>query len=556
MGRVSMPQGKGSQTHNRREYGKIGRAVPDHIDVSRSHENVTLIDMDIRDAYQGIFGKALAEYNSKQKRADRKIHDYCDHVRKSKNGEKLFYEDVVQWGSKEDFQNSPETRQKACEALIEYASTFEARNPNLRLVGAYIHMDEASPHLHLDYVPTATGYKSGLAVRNSLDRAMKEMGFVPTKESRQNNATKLWKENERAVFAEICRSKGLEVEAERKARGSLSVEEYKEAKDAMMGDIEQEYEEKKAQLEKMDEVATYVATEGQKAIAVEDMTIPAKKTLLGKIEAPERIGVFVENMNSEQVAALMRRVEAADRLEEAIERTQEHCSELIAAATKDASEIRASASADRNATIAKAEETIRERDNIMARAQAWAANLMRQYSEIVAKVKHLLGSKERLEAEVSDLQAKKALLEPLRVEVQELTRAKDIMTGAVENEINQSRFHEPVGGFGSRDYKMQWDKLDRGELLALYRDGTLRTVTRNEKGGFDNKTLADTDAGLCRIGWFVTEERVTVPRNLLKELISKIDRSQPISKNLAAMIEQQNTVSRVTEKITKDGHDR
>ena len=255
MGRVSMPQAKGSQMHNRREYEKYGKPTPDNIDVSKSSENIILVDKDIKQAYREIFGEALEQYNAKQKRADRKIEDYCDHIKKSKNGEKLFYEDVVQWGSKDDFQN-PQTRERAKEALVKYVEGFEERNPNLKLIGAYIHMDEASPHLHLDYVPVAHGYTRGLATRNSLDKAMKEMGFQPEKESRKNNATKLWKENERSVFGEICRNMGLEVEAERKARGSLSVDEYKKARDQMIGEIEQEKEAIVAEVEPLRELKT------------------------------------------------------------------------------------------------------------------------------------------------------------------------------------------------------------------------------------------------------------------------------------------------------------
>ena len=256
MGRVSMPQGKGSRLHNRRDYEKIGREVPNNIDKNLTRENITLVDQDIREAYQEIFGEALAKYNSKQKRADRKIEDYCDHIQKSKNGEKLFYEDVVQWGSKEDFQKS-ETRERAKEALVQYVNGFEERNPNLKLVGAYIHMDEASPHLHLDYVPVAHGYKRGLETRNSLDKAMKEMGFQPENESRKNNATKLWKDNERSVFGEICRNMGLEVEAERKSdRKSLTVDEYKEARDEMIGKIEQEKTALVAEVEPLRELKT------------------------------------------------------------------------------------------------------------------------------------------------------------------------------------------------------------------------------------------------------------------------------------------------------------
>jgi hypothetical protein len=284
VGRVSMPQGKGSQMHNRREYEKYSKPVPDNIDVSKSSENITLIDKDIREAYREIFGEALEKYNGKQKRADRKIEDYCDHIKKSKNGEKLFYEDVVQWGKKEDFQK-PETRERAKEALVKYVEGFEERNPNLKLIGAYIHMDEASPHLHLDYVPVATGYSRGLETRNSLDKAMKQMGFQPENESRKNNATKLWKENERAVFGQICRGLGLEVELERKSeRKSLTVDEYKEARDEMIGEIEQEKEAIIAEVEPLRELKTgidEIDTTGKKlpfgVVAIKEKDLEAIK---------------------------------------------------------------------------------------------------------------------------------------------------------------------------------------------------------------------------------------------------------------------------------------
>lgn len=239
MGRVSMPQGKGSQLHNRRGYESIGRAIPDHIDQSRTHENVTLVDIPIKQAYDELFGEALAAYNAKQKRADRKIASYYDHVKGLKTGEKLFYEDVVQWGSKDDFTNE-KTRQNAKECLIEYVNGFEKRNPNIKLIGAYIHMDEASPHLHLDYIPHAHGYKRGLSVRNSFSRALHEMGFEQDPETRKDNAAVQWKKHERAVFGDICAAHGLEVEEERASRGSLSVDEYKEARDKMLEPIKQE----------------------------------------------------------------------------------------------------------------------------------------------------------------------------------------------------------------------------------------------------------------------------------------------------------------------------
>lgn len=324
MGRVSMPQGKGSQLHNRREYEKIGKPIPDNIDVSKSSENIILVDKDIKQAYREIFGEALEQYNAKQKRADRKIEDYCDHIKKSKNGEKLFYEDVVQWGSKEDFQK-PETRERAKEALVQYVKGFEERNPNLKLVGAYIHMDEASPHLHLDYIPVAQGYTRGLETRNSLDKAMKQMGYQPEKESRKNNATKLWKENERSVFGEICRNMGLEVEAERKARGSLSVDEYKKARDQMIGEIEQEKEAIVAEVEPLRELKTGIDEIDTAGKELPFGVVAIKKKDLEAVK--EQAKAYTANRDEigelrERSAAVSRREQQADQREQQLDQRE------------------------------------------------------------------------------------------------------------------------------------------------------------------------------------------------------------------------------------------
>lgn len=325
MGRVSMPQGKGSQMHNRREYEKYGKPTPDNIDVSKSHENITLVDRDINEAYREIFGEALDKYNAKQKRADRKIEDYCDHIKKSKNGEKLFYEDVVQWGSKDDFQN-PQTRERAKEALVKYVEGFVPRNPNLKLIGAYIHMDEASPHLHLDYVPVAHGYSRGLSTRNSLDRAMKEMGFAPENESRKNNATKLWKESERSYFGEICRSMGLEVEMERQStRKNLSVEEYKDARDEMLGNIEQEKEAIVAEVEPLRELKTGIDEIAGTGKTVLPGVVAIKKKDLEAVK--EQAKAYTANRDEietlrERSAAVSQREQHADQREQQLNKRE------------------------------------------------------------------------------------------------------------------------------------------------------------------------------------------------------------------------------------------
>ena len=235
-----MPQGRGNRQHNLRNYGE-GK-LPSNVDASRTEQNIVWKDETTAHAYHRIFDDAVSEYNAKQKRKDRQIKDYRTHILNSKNGEKEFYEDVLQWGKQEDFIEHPEWRDIAKECLLEYIEGFEDRNPGLELIGAYIHMDEASPHMHFDYIPVAEGYKNGVQKRNSLDRAMRNLIAVRTGSEYSSrpdekdtsgkctdNATKQWKEMERAHFRKICVRRGLAVDGEIKTpeRDSLSVLEYK-----------------------------------------------------------------------------------------------------------------------------------------------------------------------------------------------------------------------------------------------------------------------------------------------------------------------------------------
>ena len=229
-GGISFPQGHGSLMHNNRAYPKD--RLPKNIDQDRTITNQKYEKnyKTVRAAYKDIFQKSVDEYNQKQKRTDRKITSYYDKIQESKHGEHLFYEDVLQQGKKEIFDEHPELREVVKECLQEYVEKFEERNTHLKIIGAYIHMDEASPHLHLDYIPVADGYSNGMKQRNALDRAMKQMGFLPQKESKKNNATKMQKERERQVFKDICIAHGLEVEEEKSLnRNSLTPEEYRSA---------------------------------------------------------------------------------------------------------------------------------------------------------------------------------------------------------------------------------------------------------------------------------------------------------------------------------------
>lgn len=225
---LSFVKGKGSLSHNNRTF------VADNVDPKRIDWNITYVKETLEEAYEKCFGEAIREYNAGQKRKDRQKHDYINEIKNSRNNEKVFYENVVMIGCKKDTgvadENGYLTHEaaEAAKILDHYVKTFQERNPNLYLFNAVLHMDEATPHLHLDYIPVASGcYKKGLKIRNSLSKALQCMGFEKGK-GKYTNETTAWQERERAYITELCLERGIEIVTLDEKRANLSLPEYKE----------------------------------------------------------------------------------------------------------------------------------------------------------------------------------------------------------------------------------------------------------------------------------------------------------------------------------------
>ena len=225
---ISFPKGKGHLTHNNREF-ICNNVVPE-----RTAWNRIYIQEPLKDAYEKCFGQALRDYNAAQKRKDRQKDDYLKEIENSGNKEKAFYENIVQIGKKTDTPVTDENgvlteeAKAAIEVLDRYAKTFQERNPNLYLFNCVMHLDEATPHLHIDYIPVAHGYKNGMKTRNSLTKAFQQMGFAKAV-SRKQNETVAWQEREREYLTELCREQGIEIEVLGIQRDNLSLPEYKAA---------------------------------------------------------------------------------------------------------------------------------------------------------------------------------------------------------------------------------------------------------------------------------------------------------------------------------------
>lgn len=239
---ISFSQNKGNLSHNERKF------YTNNIDIDRSKDNLQFYSLSVEEAYKEYFGNAIDEYNRTQKRKDRlkSVDKYLFELRENehkKGAEKPFYEIVVQIGDKNtcNILNNKEQAENAKNVLIEYVKGWQDRNPNLRVFNATIHMDETTPHLHLDYIPVATGYKQGLKVRNSLSKALECQGLGKGV-GRNDNASIRWQKQEREVIKDLAINHGFEIEEKGVDRPHLSVSEYKRASDDLNERIERNLE--------------------------------------------------------------------------------------------------------------------------------------------------------------------------------------------------------------------------------------------------------------------------------------------------------------------------
>ena len=163
---LSITIGSGDIRHNNRLF------KPSNVDHSRTPDNITLVRENIQDAYHNLFNESVIKYNENQKRNDRKIKNYFDKIYRSKK-EKPFYEFIAQVGN----QGDQPDQKKCVEILEDFHKMMQKDYPNMKIFNSVIHVDESTPHLHLDFIPVGEGYKKGLEKRVSMQKALQNLGF-------------------------------------------------------------------------------------------------------------------------------------------------------------------------------------------------------------------------------------------------------------------------------------------------------------------------------------------------------------------------------------------
>ena len=209
--------GKGSVKHNTRAF------TAKNVDRERSRENVEFCHSDIKEVYQQLFREALERYNARQKRSDRKIENYYEKIRQGKQ-EKLFHEVIFQIGNKDDMNAKDWQGQVAKDILVEFMADFQGRNPNLHVFSAHLHMDEETPHLHIDFVPFIRNSKRGLDTRVSLKGALAKQGFQGG--TRGATEWNQWIEAEKQELSKVMEKYGIQWKRLGTHRKHLSVLDF------------------------------------------------------------------------------------------------------------------------------------------------------------------------------------------------------------------------------------------------------------------------------------------------------------------------------------------
>ena len=365
--------GDGVVAHNRRTY------LAENVDPNRTHLNIEYCYTPIEEAYHQLFDAALAEFNAKQKRKDRCIENYYEKIRDGKQ-EKTFYEVIFQVGNREDMSAEGENAELAKTILDKFYRSFLERNPQLHVYSAHLHMDEATPHLHIDFIPFTTGSKRGLSTRVSLKQALADQGI--TGEGRSLTERDLWVQKEKEALAEIMLEHGIEWEQKGEQREHLSVLEYKrEKRQEELAELTQQTEQKAQEYsaleKKVEKIQKQnVAIEAVEKIEAKPMVLSSKVTL--ERSEYESLSTAAKKYVAQEKKEhkLQKALDAAHKLIAELKNTVADLTRKLAAATKELAEYKSVRNKLNAANVEQENERLRNRlrtyEDVISRNNLWS----------------------------------------------------------------------------------------------------------------------------------------------------------------------------------------
>ena len=204
----------------------------------------------------------------------------------------MFHEVIFQIGNREDMAVGTEAGDLAVNVLDEYVKDFQKRNPTLRVFSCYLHQDEATPHLHIDFIPYVTGWKGkGMDTRVSLKQALKSLGFQGG--NKHDTELNQWINHEKEVLAEIAKQYGIEWEQKGTHEEHLDVYNFK--KKERKKEVQKLEQEKESLTVENEELTAQIA---ESRVDIQALKDDKEQAIKAKQEAEQKAGNAEKELKS------------------------------------------------------------------------------------------------------------------------------------------------------------------------------------------------------------------------------------------------------------------
>ena len=395
--------GAGSLAHNRRDF------IAGNVDLDRVHLNICYQNENLKQVYKELFDESVERYNV-GKRKDRQITNYYEKIRQGKQ-EKLFYEVIFQIGNCEDMATGTPDGELAVKVLDEYIQDFQKRNPTLRVFSCYLHQDEATPHLHIDFVPYVTGWKGkGMDTRVSLKQALKSLGFQGG--NKHDTELNQWINHEKEVLAEIAREHGIEWEQKGTHEEHLDVYNFKK-------------KERKKEVQALEQEKEYLTAENERLTSQ-----------IAEVRAD--IEMLEEEKNQAQKDKEMaeQRAEKAEKELKNLEQHREQLKPIMDSVNKELREVGTIELLLPEAGSLERAATYRDK-----KIKPLFIKMKNKIAAMAAQVKELTG---QVETWKRKYQKEKQKCEGMKIELQELRRDNNCLSEKNEKLLNISTRYDRV----------------------------------------------------------------------------------------------------------------
>ena len=395
--------GAGSLAHNRRDF------IAENVDPDRVHLNICYQNENLKQVYKELFDESVERYNV-GKRKDRQITNYYEKIRQGKQ-EKLFHEVIFQIGNCEDMATGSPNGELAVKVLDEYIQDFQKRNPTLRVFSCYLHQDEATPHLHIDFVPYVTGWKGkGMDTRVSLKQALKSLGFQGG--NKHDTELNQWMNHEKEVLAEIAKHHGIEWEQKGTHEEHLDVYNFKK-------------KERKKEVQELEQEKEYLTAENEGLTAQ-----------IAEVRADIKMLEEEKNQAQKDKEMAEQRAEKAEKELKSLEQHREQLQPIMDNVNKELREVGTIELLLPEAGSLERAATYRDK-----KIKPLFIKMKNKIAAMATQVKELAG---QVETWKRKYQKEKQKCESMKIELQELRRDNNCLSEKNEKLLNISTRYDRV----------------------------------------------------------------------------------------------------------------